>query len=428
MMTNRQRARTSGTGSSERSRTGPTRAVGPEPDLQRAVDLVLQLMQIPGKSCEEGAIADAVTARLLKAGAAPSMIQRDTALWRTPTPGQTGNLVLKLPGTHRRPRRMLSAHLDTVPICVGCQPVVEQRTVRSADPDTGVGADDRAGVATILTAAVEILERGLPHPPLTFCWFVQEEIGLHGSRCVDRRMLGNPKLAFNWDGGPPEKLTVGATGGCRMEIEVTGLASHAGVAPEWGVSAITMASLAIADLQINGWHGLVKKGRKQGTSNVGVILGGDATNVVTDRVHLRAEARSHDAAFRQRIVQEMGKAFARAAKKVTNVAGATGNVTISTRVDYESFRLANDEPCVVVAGAVVRSIGLTPIRAVANGGLDANWTTRHGIPTVTLGCGQANPHTVSETLDLAGFENACRIALRLAADTAGKIPDRPTGD
>jgi tripeptide aminopeptidase len=124
----------------------------------------------------------------------------------------------------------------------------------------------------------------------------------------------------------------------------------------------------------------------------------------------------------------MGKAFARAAKKVTNVAGATGNVTISTRVDYESFRLANDEPCVVVAGAVVRSIGLTPIRAVANGGLDANWTTRHGIPTVTLGCGQANPHTVSETLDLAGFENACRIALRLAADTAGKIPDRPTGD
>ncbi len=252
------------------------------------------------------------------------MIHRDTAHRRTPTPGQTGNLILKLPGTLRRPRRMLSAHLDTVPICVGCQPVIEQRMIRSADPHTGVGADNRAGVATILTAALEILERGLPHPPLTFCWFVQEEIGLHGSRCVDRRLLGNPALAFNWDGGPPEKLTVGATGGCRLEIEVTGLASHAGVAPEWGVSAIAIASLAIADLHENGWHGLVIKGRKRGTSNVGVIQGGDATNVVTDRVHLRAEARSHDSAFRQRIVEEIDKAFHRAVKKVKNMAGAIG--------------------------------------------------------------------------------------------------------
>jgi tripeptide aminopeptidase len=67
-----------------------------------------------------------------------------------------------------------------------------------------------------------------------------------------------------------------------------------------------------------------------------------------------------------------------------------------------------------MADQAISSLGLTPFHAVANGGLDANWITRHGIPTVTLGCGQVNPHMAGESLDLDGFENACRIALLLA--------------
>ncbi len=270
-----------------------------------------------------------------------------------------------------------------------------------------------------LTAAIEVLERRLPHPPLTFCWFVQEEIGLQGSRLVNMKSLGNPQLAFNWDGGSPEKLTVGATGGCRIAIDVTGVASHAGVAPEWGVSAITIASMAIADLQQNGWLGLVTRGRKQGTSNIGVFRGGEATNVVTDRVVLRAEARSHHAPFRERIVAEMRKAFERAAKNVKNVVGTRGAVEFQPRTDYEAFLLPDDEPCVVLAEAAVAAVGCQPTRSVADGGVDANWTTRRGIPTVTLGCGQLNPHMVTEALDLDRFDDACRIALLLATGFTG---------
>jgi tripeptide aminopeptidase len=51
---------------------------------------------------------------------------------------------------------------------------------------------------------------------------------------------------------------------------------------------------------------------------------------------------------------------------------------------------------------------------IANGGLDANWLTARGIPTVSLGCGQHNIHTVDEWLDLVEFHRARRIALRLA--------------
>src|SRR5439155_21250788 len=154
------------------------------------------------------------------------------------------------------PRRMLSAHMDTVPICVGSQPKVHGEFVRSSNPNSGLGADDRAGAATILTAALEILENKLSHPPLTFCWFIQEEVGLQGARFVQKSLLGKPAMCFNWDGGASEKVTIGATGGYRMTIEVEGLASHAGVYPERGVSAIAIASLAIADLARDGWHGL----------------------------------------------------------------------------------------------------------------------------------------------------------------------------
>ena len=93
----------------------------------------------------------------------------------------------------------------------------------------------------MLATAMELLDRDLPRPPLTFCWFVQEEIGLQGARNVSLAKLGNPPLAFNWDGGGPAKLTIGATGGIRMRIDITGIASHAGGAPEQGVSALAIA-------------------------------------------------------------------------------------------------------------------------------------------------------------------------------------------
>ena len=202
-----------------------------------------------------------------------------------------------------------------------------------------------------------------------------------------------------------------------MQSEIVGLASHAGGAPEKGISAISIAALAIADLQQNGWHGLILKGKHSGTSNVGYIEGGEATNVVTERVLIRAEARSHHPVFRKRIVSSIEKAFRQAVKQVPNSDGKTGKVRIKGRLDYESFRLTKTEPCVQAAQAAIESLGHSPLLTIATGGLDANWITRHGIPTVSLGCGQANAHTVAETLNLRQYQLACQIALQLATQT-----------
>lgn len=381
---------------------------------QAAEDLVARLLSLPGRSGHERPVMDFIVGELREAGAADGAIRFDQAHRRSMYGGEVGNLVCKLPGTVRGPRRLLMAHTDTVPLCDGARPVRRGRFLVPADKHTGLGADDRAGCAVVLHTALEVLRRGLPHPPLTLFWTVQEETGLHGARNATLNLLGRPRLAFNFDGGSSEKVTVGATGGYRMAIEVRGIASHAGGAPEEGVSAVTVASLAIADLHEGGWLGLVEKGGRCGTSNVGVVHGGEATNVVTPDVYLKAEARSHCPAFRQRIIQAIEDAFRRAARRVRNHQGKHGRVSIDGRLDYESFKLPDDESCVLAAEAAICAAGGVPQRAISNGGLDANWMTLRGIPTVSLGGGQIRAHTTAERLDLREFARACRIAMALA--------------
>ena len=384
-------------------------------DQAAAVKLVLELMAVPGRSKQEGRVVELIRTKLLEAGVAPSNITIDKSTQEIPGGGEVGNLIVNLPGTKKGSRRLLMAHLDTVPICVGCQPKLEGDVIRSTDPSTGLGGDNRAGVAVVLTAALELLRQKRPHPPITLFFPVQEEVGLYGARFVTANKLRSPELCFNWDGGDPGNVFIGATGDYAIEIEIEGLASHAGVHPERGINAIVIASLAISDLTQNGWHGLIEKGKHRGTSNVGIVNAGEATNVVTPKLSLKAEARSHDPVFRKKIVEAYRKAFVKAAKSLKSADGKSGRVTFNADLKYESFRLDPKEAVVSMAKSAIERVGLTPELCVGNGGLDANWMTAHGFPTVTLGCGQRDIHTVREWLDVPNFLQGCQIGLLLAS-------------
>jgi tripeptide aminopeptidase len=383
-------------------------------DRKGSLDLVRRMMAIPGRSGEESRIVEFVLDQLRRAKVPRSDVIRDNVHERSPIGGEVGNLIVRLKGTTAGPRRLLMAHLDTVPLCVGSKPVVRKGRIVSADAKTGVGADDRSGAAVILSAALEVVRRGLPHPPLTFLWTVQEEVGLIGARHVSLTALGRPKLAFNFDGGAANKVTVGTTGAYRIDIDVIGIPSHAGVRPEQGVSATTIVALAVAQLHHDGWLGRIEKDGKKGTSNVGVVHAGEATNVVSAHAKVRAEVRSHDPDFRLTILEAFRTAFTQSALGVRNVSGECGRIVFTSRLDYESFRLADNEPCVVAAEAAVRAAGGEPYRAISDGGLDANWLTAHGVPTVTLGAGQENAHTTREYLDVEEFLRACQVARCLA--------------
>lgn len=380
-----------------------------------AIKRVTNLIEIPGKSCEESRVSSWIQAELLKAGVPASAISIDTAHKRSPAGGQTGNLIVRLKGTAKGPHRLLMAHMDTVPLAVGCKPVRKGDLIQPASRTTALGGDNRSGCAVVLTAITEVLKQKLPHPPLTLLFTVQEEIGLRGARFISANKLGRPELCFNWDGRDPASLIIGAVGATNLAITIDGIASHAGAHPENGVNAAVVASVAIADLQKNGWHGLVQDGRHRGASNIGVIKGGEATNVVMPEVQIEAEARSHQPAFRKRIVKEYRKAFKSAVASLKTAEGRKAVLHFEEDTRYEAFHMKESSACVKTARAVVEAVGLMPEAGPCDGGLDANWMAAHGFPAVTLGCGQHGIHTVDETLNVPQFLDACRIAVRLAA-------------
>ena len=157
---------------------------------REAVDRVIELIGIPGGSCDEADVAAWIRTQLLDAGVPASAITTDSAHRRSPAGGNTGNLIVRVKGSVRGPARLLMAHMDTVPLAVGCKPVRQGDIIRPASRSTALGGDNRAGCAVVLTAVTELLQRGLPHPPLTLLFTVQEEIGLRGARYLTAGKAG----------------------------------------------------------------------------------------------------------------------------------------------------------------------------------------------------------------------------------------------
>jgi tripeptide aminopeptidase len=418
-------------------------------DEAAAVGRLMRFLAVEGVTGREAAVARAVTAALREAGVPRSAIRHDAAHERIPVPTECGNLIATLPGTRPGPRLLFSTHLDTVPLAAGAKPVCKGNRIVAAGP-TALGGDNRTGCAVLVTLAATLLQQKLPHPPLTLLFTVREESGLWGARHVDPANLGHPAMGFNFDGRSASEVMIGAVGAERWEVDIRGKAAHAGVHPEKGISATAVAALAIATVVRNGWFGKIVKNRAElaerfkgksqtaenrrgtgdvelveGTSNVGSFGGaagrsaGDATNVVTDFVHIQGESRSHEARFATAITAAYREAFLAAAEQVRDDQGQTANVKFTARLDYHPFRLKDGAPVVRHAVRAVKELGGTPTLRVANGGLDANWLVRHKVPTVTLGAGQNAIHTADEFVDLAEFVAGCRLAVGLAALAAG---------
>jgi tripeptide aminopeptidase len=81
---------------------------------------------------------------------------------------------------------------------------------------------------------------------------------------------------------------------------------------------------------------------------------------------------------------------------------------------YPPFKLDESAPVVRRATRALEALGITPNYVFSNGGLDANWLDKHGVPTVTIAAGQAEIHTVKEYVNLPEFAVGCRIAVLLA--------------
>jgi tripeptide aminopeptidase len=394
-------------------------------DPSAAISRLMRFLSVPGITGEEKRIAKEITTALREVGVSAKSIRTDDANTRIPLPTQTGNLIVQLPGVGSlkdTPRRLFMTHMDTVPLCAGAKPKLSGKKIVNT-AETALGGDNRTGCAVLVTLVAELIANKLPHPPLTFLFTVREESGLFGARYLNPAELGGAKFGFNFDGRSAGDVIIGAVGADRWEVELIGKASHAGVAPERGISSTMILALALADVRADGWFGKVSKNGSEGTSNIGPVgdkqgrAAGDATNVVTDYILAKGESRSHDPKFFKEITAAYRDAFVAAAAAVTDHEGEQGMAKFTSRTDYFPFRMKDNATVVQLASKAVAAIGRSPNLRVANGGLDANWMVKHGIPTVTFGAGQNDIHTVKEWVDLTEFESGCNLALAVATGT-----------
>ncbi|MEZ4681762.1 MAG: M20/M25/M40 family metallo-hydrolase [Caldilineaceae bacterium] len=379
---------------------------------------LLALLPIPGPPAGEGQVAAFLRKQCSKLGISDKEIVHDNAQAQSEYGGEVGNLIVRIAGNRPGPRLLFSTHMDTVPDAVGCRPRLDRAANRIVNdaPGKALGGDNRLGCAVLLHLARTLLARNGDHPPVTLVFFIQEEVGLVGARGLDLALLGNPQpaMCFNWDGGRVDQFVTKVIGSERFTIDITGIAAHAGGRPAAGVSAAVIAAHAIAELDREGWHGRIAQRDGVGTANVGIMQGGQGSNVVMPALHILAEARSHDPAFRRQIIARWQQAFRDATERVKNQDGQRGSVAFGPGPTYEAFALEEDEPVIQHMLAAARLCAIDATLVSNDGGMDANWIVAHGIPAVTIGMGQRQVHTADEWIDLTDFDKACELAVALA--------------
>lgn len=379
---------------------------------KQAIQNLMELLIAEGPSGGEGPVAEVVKAQLLAASAKPSWFSFKGRS-RLPKHFTIGNLIVKIPGTVKAPRIMFSAHLDTVPICQGVVPIKKGNMV-APKGKTGLGGDNRASVAAIVTMAQTLLQNNLPRPPITLLFSVGEENGLHGAKAFELADGGNPSMCFNLDGSGERGGVIGALGANRWRAKIHGKSVHAAVNPEGGISAAIIAATAIADAKAKGYFGRIDKGSVKGTANVGSINGGEADNQVMDSLTVTGECRSHSAASLEKISKVWKTAFEKAARELKNDAGECGSVEFITASDYRSFKLKQSEPVVQRFLKAAPLAGRKAYTQVISAGLDANILNEKGIPTITFDAGNHHAHDLNEYVDLPRYLEACKLTVALA--------------
>jgi len=350
----------------------------------RLLDTFLTLVQIDSPSGEEEAIANYLAERL-------------TALGLTAHRDGAGNLIARLDGAGEP--ILLNAHLDTVGHDRGICPVVEDGIVRS-DGTTILGADDKSGIAIILEVLRTLQERSFSHPPLEIALTVSEEIGLVGSKALDMSQFQARQALVLDSGGPIGSAVVSAPSQEGLHAVVHGKAAHAGVNPEEGINAIVVASEAITQMPLGRID-------EETTANVGIIKGGTATNIVPDRVEIRAEARSRNDDKLVAQIQAMTRALEEAAARH----GASVEIEVSR--SFSAYNLDENSPLVQRVVSAAEQLGLTPVLIASGGGSDANIFNAGGLAAIALSTGMKDVHTPQETIAVDDMVRSAELVLTI---------------
>ncbi|MCC6476846.1 M20/M25/M40 family metallo-hydrolase [bacterium] len=367
----------------------------------RVVDLFMKLVQIDSPSKQEAKVAEFIENHLKTKG---WKIWRDEA--GSKIGGNCGNLHIRVPARNSKSGAVLfSSHMDTVMPGIGVTPTLKDGVVRS-DGTTVLGADDKGGVSAILEMLQCVDESDMPHGPIEVIFDVAEEIGLLGCNHVDLSSV-TAKYAIVLDGEEMNQIIYKAPSANRMLYEIDGIAAHAGMCPEKGISAIEVFAEAVSKMKLGRLD-------EETTANIGTIEAGRATNIVCDKLTSRAEVRSHSVEKLEAQTAAMSKAFNDAVAKYERVIdGEKKRVVFREKItrEFTAMDIPLDSLPYKVVAEAGKKLGMTMEPLAIGGGTNANVYNAKGLPAVVIGCGMKGEHTTSEHLYVKDLVMAARLCL-----------------
>ena len=359
------------------------------------------LVQIDSVSKEEGVIANEIKKILESLGAKTFVDNAGDKIG-----GNSGNLIAKFEGNSQAPPLLLNAHMDTVEPGRGVTAVLENGTFTS-NGTTILGADDKSAIAILLETLNILKENNLQHGPLELVLTVCEEIGLQGAKHLDLSAV-TATYGFALDATDTEGIVTRAPSANHLEFIVHGKDAHAGAAPEKGINAISLASKAIAKLELGRID-------QDTTCNIGIIEGGIATNIVPNLVKVKGEARSHDDEKLDKITNEIVSSFNEVIEnyKKLNPNDEFPRVDINIKKDFPRTHIPDDHPVIKLATRAAENLGRNMVTKTTGGGADANIFFERGIFTGVLGTGMRDMHTVRESIKLDDMVRTAELLLEI---------------
>ncbi|MBO9589704.1 peptidase T [Devosia sp.] len=272
----------------------------------------------------------------------------------------------------------------------------------TTDGTTLLGADDKAGVAEIVTAAEILLkDKSIPHGAIKLLFTPDEEIG-RGVDKVDLKKLG-ARFAYTMDGetaGTIEDETFSADG---LEISITGVAMHPGFAKGRMENAIKIAGEIIARLP----HDVSPEGTegRDGFVHPVGVTGSMEKATISMIVRDFTVAGLHE---KEAMVDEIAKAV------IANYPGSSYRIAVKEQ--YRNMKEVLDKNPEIVEFAVeaIRRAGMEPVRGSIRGGTDGSRLSFMGLPTANIFAGGHAFHSPLEWISRQDMEKAVSTIVELA--------------
>lgn len=309
-------------------------------------------------------------------------------------------------GVENLPSFCLLAHLDTVEECSGkdVKCVLSQKngdTIISSDGSTLLGADDKAGIAEIMTLFSFLnAHRDIPHREIEVCFSPDEETG-HGMDNVPLNLIRS-KQAYTVDGGSAGELETECFNAYKSVVEFSGNAIHTGSGRGCLVNAVTMASQFVSLLPRNeapettdGYEGFFAPMEISGSlekSSVTVFLRDFSMEGMKRRLSLT-----------EKIAETVAESFG-------------GSVKVFNTCQYYNMKNVLDKSKETVDNLIkaYRAAGIEPVFPPIRGGTDGSRLCEMGIPAPNIFTGGHNFHSRNEWASLNEMCLAVEVLINLA--------------